>query len=74
MATKRHKVFISYYHDCDQEYADRLRSFYGKSTAIIDKSMYRDMSYLSNETILKNTRKGHLLDSTVTIVLVEEQT
>jgi hypothetical protein len=72
--SKRHKVFISYYHDEDQEYANKLRSFYGKSKAIIDKSMYTDLSRLQDETILKKIRQDHLRDSTVTVVLVGENT
>ena len=74
MVTKRHKVFISYHHDEDQEYADRLRLLYGESKAIIDKSMYDDLSHLQTETILKRIRREHLLDSTVTVVLVGEHT
>lgn len=74
MVSKRHKVFISFHHDADQEYANHLRDLYGKSHAIIDKSMYKDMSHLSTETILNKIRKEHLMDSTVTIVLVGEHT
>ncbi len=74
MVSKRHKVFISYYHEDDQEYANDLRDFYGKSKAIIDKSMYRDLSYLQTQTILTKIRREHLLDSTVTVVLVGEHT
>ncbi len=74
MVTKRHKVFISYHHEADQEYADALRGFYGSSKSIIDKSMYDDLSHLQNETILKKIRRDHLLDSTVTVVLVGKHT
>lgn len=74
MVIKRHKVFISYHHDEDQEYADSLREFYGSSKAIIDKSMYEDLSHLQNETILKKIRREHLLDSTITVVLVGKYT
>ena len=73
MVNKRHKVFISYHHDADQAYADKLRELYGGS-AIIDKSMYDDLSDLQTDTILNKIRKEHLLDSTVTIVLVGEHT
>jgi hypothetical protein len=67
-------VFISYHHDEDQEYADRLRKFYGRSKAIIDKSMHDDLSHLQNETILRKIRQDYLRDSTVTVVLVGEHT
>lgn len=73
MVTTRHKVFISYHHDADQAYADKIRDIYG-GEAIIDKSMYDDFSHLQTETILNKIRKEHLLDSTVTIVLVGEHT
>lgn len=68
MAPYRHKIFISYYHDEDQDYADTLASRYGD--AIIDKSLYGDFGYLNNDTILNKIRKEHLRNSTVTVVLV----
>ena len=74
MVSKRHKVFISYHHEEDQRYADDLRTFYGESKAVIDKSMYTDLSHLQDETILKKIRREHLLDSTVTVVLVGKHT
>ncbi len=74
MVSKRHKVFISYHHEADQAYADELRRFYGESRAIIDRSMYDDLSHLLTETILKKIRREHLLDTTVTVVLVGEHT
>jgi len=73
MTIIRHKVFISYHHDNDQEYADTIRYLYG-GKAIIDKSVYDDFSHLQTETILNKIRKEHLLDSTVTIVLVGKHT
>lgn len=74
MVTQRHKVFISYHHELDQEYADEIREFYGSSKSIIDKSMYEDLSHLQDETILTKIRREHLLDSTVTVVLVGKHT
>lgn len=68
MVTHRHKVFISYYHKEDQKYAERLAAMYKNS--IIDKSLYGDFGKLQNETILNKIRRGHLKDSTVTVVLV----
>ena len=67
-------MFISYHHDEDQEYANRLRRFYGRTKAIIDKSMHDDLSHLQNETILRKIRQDYLRDSTVTVVLVGEHT
>lgn len=73
MVSYKHKVFISYHHDADQAYADKIRDLYG-GKAIIDKSMREDLSHLQNETILKKIRQEHLLDSTVTVVLVGKHT
>jgi len=73
MVSQKHKVFISYHHDADQVYADKLRELYG-GNAIIDKSMYVDLSHLQVDTILNKIRQEHLLDSTVTVVLVGEHT
>ena len=64
MVTRRHKIFISCHHDEDQEYADKLSEYYGESKAIIDKSLYEDLSHLQNETILTKIRQEHLRDST----------
>ena len=73
MVSQKHKVFISYHHDVDQAYADKLRELYS-GNAIIDKSMYEDLSHLQADTILDKIRQEHLLDSTVTVVLVGEYT
>lgn len=68
MVSYRHKVFISYYHYEDQDYANILASRY--EDAIIDKSLYGDFGHLKNDAILNKIRKEHLRDSTVTVVLV----
>ena len=68
MVAYKHKIFISYYHDEDQDYADELTDLY--EDAIIDKSLHGDIGYLQNDTILNKIRKEHLKDSTVTVVLV----
>jgi len=74
MVTYRHKIFLSYHHEADQEYADALVGHYKQQKTIIDKSMYDDFSHLKNETILKKIRYEHLKDSTVTVVLVGAHT
>lgn len=74
MVSYKHKIFLSYHHEADQEYASGLMDYYGKQKAIIDKSMYDDLSYLTNDTILRKIRYDHLRDSTVTVVLVGEHT
>jgi hypothetical protein len=74
MVSKRHKIFLSYHHQFDQEYAFAIKDLYGESKAMIDKSLYDDYSHLSNETILKKIRNEHLMDSTVTVVIVGQHT
>ena len=67
----RHKVFISYYHEGDQEYKDRL------AMALLDKAV--DMSVregdiedegLPLDEIRRRIRDCHIADATVTIVLI----
>ena len=67
----RHKVFISYYHEGDQEYTDRL------AMALRDKAV--DMSVregdiedegLPLDEIRRRIRDCHTADATVTIVLI----
>lgn len=72
--TKVHKVFVSYHHGPDQDYVDKLRSIYGKNRSIIDKSMRMDIGNLKMKTILNKIRTEHLRDSSVTVVLVGEET
>ena len=74
MVSRRHKIFLSYHHDFDQEYAELIKEIYGSNRAIIDKSMYKDISHLCSETILQRIRTEHLIDSTVTVVLVGKHT
>ena len=74
MVSRRHKIFLSYHHDFDQGYAEEIRDLYGRRNAIIDKSLYDDYSHLANDTILKKIRTEHLIDSTVTVVLVGQHT
>jgi len=67
----RHKVFISYYHEDDQEYKDRLvqaleSKFVDKSVSqgdIHDEGLYLD-------EIRRRIRDDHIADATVTIVLI----
>jgi hypothetical protein len=74
LVSKRHKVFISYHHDEDQDYADKLRQYYGSSRAIIDKSMREDLGHLQPDTIMNKIRREHFTDSTVTVVLIGNHT
>ena len=68
---KRHNVFVSYYHEDDQQYKERfLRR--GKNV-LVDKSVdtgdIRDTG-LKTETIRQKIRDDYIRDATVTIVLI----
>ena len=71
-----HKVFISYYHDEDQYYKDKLIEFAEENDVFIDASVDTgDISdKLSDEAIREKIRDGYLKDSTVTIVLIGSET
>ena len=67
----RHKVFISYYHEGDQEYKDRLVQ--ALDSKAIDKSVSPGDIHdenLSLEEIRRRIRDDHIADATVTIVLI----
>ena len=71
-----HKVFISYHHYDDQCYKEHLVALAHRYGIFIDKSVDTgdiDDS-LSDERIRKIIRDGYLRDSTVTIVLVGQNT
>lgn len=71
-----HKVFISYHHSSDQEYKDLLVQFGKNNSIFIDQSVDTgDISdSLSDEQIRRSIRDNYLRDSTVTIVLVGQET
>ena len=67
----RHKVFISYYHEDDQEYKDRLVN--ALSSKAIDKSVSQGDIHDRNlplDEIRRRIRDDHIADATVTIVLI----
>ncbi len=67
----RHKVFISYFHEDDQEYKDRLvRALESKA---VDKSVSQGDIHdegLHLDEIRRRIRDDHIADATVTIVLI----
>lgn len=69
-----HKVFVSFHHEKDQSYANEFRDFYGANDAIIDKSLPEEINSEDNDYILGEIRTKHLKDSTVTAVLVGQET
>ena len=70
----RHKVFVSYYHHDDQEYANLLRNAYGDDDVFIDRSLEQAYEGMSNYEMMNAIRTEHLKDSTVTIVLIGTNT
>ena len=67
----KHKVFISYYHEDDQEYKDRLVQ--ALDSKFVDKSVSQGHIHdesLPLDEIRRRIRGDHIADSTVTIVLI----
>ena len=71
-----HKVFISYHHYIDQDYKDDLLKMARQHKVFIDKSVdtWDIDDSLPDERIREIIRDEYLRDSTVTIVLVGEET
>ena len=71
-----HKVFISYHHANDQWYKDALVNFGKRYSVFVDRSV--DTGDIPEEwpdqRIRREIRDHHLRDSTVTIVLVGQET
>ena len=67
----RHKVFISYYHEDDQEYKNRLVQ--ALESKFVDKSVSQGDIHdegLPLDEIRRRIRDDHIADATVTIVLI----
>ena len=73
--TKRHRVFISYFHDDDQRWKDRFVGMMGDR--IVDMSVnigdIADNSPPTDDT-LRRIREEHISQATVTIVLIGRRT
>ena len=71
-----HKVFISHHHDKDQDYKERLVDFGESNSIFVDRSV--DTGDIPDDwqaqKIRREIRDRYLRDSTVTIVLVGEET
>lgn len=66
-----HKVFISYFHEDDQEYKDRLVQALGSK--FVDKSVSQGDIHderLPLDEIRRRIRDDHIADATVTVVLI----
>ena len=73
--TRRHKVFISYYHEEDQRYKERLVGIMGNR--IVDCSVdTRDIvdSNLPVDEVRRRIRDVFIAEATVTIVLIGPRT
>lgn len=72
----RHKVFISYHHELDEEYKAKLLQINDQYNIFIDRSVDTgDINPdLSDENIRVIIRDRYLRDSTVTILLVGKET
>lgn len=69
--TKRHKLFISYYHQDDQELKNQFLQMMGDR--IVDKSVnIGDIIDISDPTAdtLRQIREEHIAEATVTVVLI----
>ena len=67
----KHKVFISYYHQDDQEYKNRLVQ--ALDSKFVDKSVSQGDIHdegLPLDEICRKIRDDHIADATVTIVLI----
>ena len=67
----RHNVFVSYYHDEDQEYKEQFVQMMGDN--LVDKSVnLGDIigENLPNETILQEIRENYIAQVSVTVVLI----
>ncbi len=69
-----HKVFVSYHHASDQNRACHLKEKYGDHNTFIDRSLQDAYENETDDEILQLIRKNHLKNSTVTIVLVGDDT
>ena len=72
--TDVHKVFVSYFHDEDQEYKDRFES--RCKDVIVSKSIQSgDIDTDTNtERVMQRIRDEYLKDSSVTVVLIGQHT
>lgn len=73
--TKRHKVFISYHHEVDEEWKARFVGMMGDR--IVDKSIYVgeivDTSAPTTDT-LRHIREEYISEATVAVILIGPRT
>ena len=74
---RRHKVFVSYHHENDQDYRDRFERLFADVYNIMDSRSVRlgDIPKgLDTDEVARRIRDGYLRDSTVTVVLIGTDT
>lgn len=71
----RHKVFVSYHHDNDQDaYEEFSRVFHDKYEVIHDTSLDRTIGSEEPDYVMRRIRQDYIKGSSCTIVLVGEET
>lgn len=74
---KKHKVFISYHHDNDENYRIKFEELFSKKYDICDSYTVKKGEIKENlptEEVRRIIREKHLKNSTVTVVLIGEDT
>ena len=74
---RRHKVLVSYHHENDQKYRDRIERLFADVYNIMDSRSVRlgDIPRgLDTDEVARRIRDGYLRDSTVTVVLIGTDT
>ncbi len=78
LSIPKHKVFISYHHDNDEDWKNLFVEKFAESfDSFIDKSVWDgdiDDTNLTSEQIYQKIRDEYIKDSTVTIVLIGAET
>lgn len=75
--SNRHKVFVSYHHDNDQEYRDLFEELFSDIHDIMESRSVQigDIDpNLNTERVRQQIRDEYLRDSTVTVVLIGAET
>ncbi len=78
MSEVRHKVFISYYHDDQDEVAEFIETFDQERKVFITRALGTDIEQdiidsTNTDYVMRRIRELYLRDSTVTIVMIGRQ-
>lgn len=75
--SKKHKVFISYHHENDEKYRNRFENLFSNHYDVMDSRavQFGDVPhFLSPDATKQKIREKFLRESTVTVVLIGEET